>query len=233
MIAVFGDGHVEQITDATPYQAVLAMYSWVSGDGVANSSFAATCSFGGYNTNNRADGTWGVNYAFDGIGKTADWTAANKNFLLGTNKPAAQNWIQVDLLGLNTALPAIVATPAGTTLPTVTAIAIWNYACNSTCDPTGNNRGFATATVYVDNTAETNVGTNGVALNVAHTGAAVTGATCVRSAYYGATDARNTVGVTVIPFVTPASGRYCLVQAATSLYSSEYVGIKELGIATQ
>jgi prepilin-type N-terminal cleavage/methylation domain-containing protein len=240
MIAVFGDGHVEQITDATPYQAVLGMFSWVSGDGVANSTLAQCASHGSYNTANKADTSWGMNLAFDGIGKTTNWGGGGQNYLLGQSKPAAQQWIQMDLLTLNTALPAIVATPAGTTLPTVTAIAIWNYACNDTCgNPTGypanvgNNRGVATVNLFVDNTAETNVATNGVNLNAAHTSPQISAAAIGRSGYYGsATDVRNNVAVTIVPLVTPAQGRYALLQFASN-YGDSWYGVHEIGIATQ
>ncbi len=209
MVAAFMDGHVEQITDPSPYLICTKMYNFQSGDGIANATYAAATTAGYVNTTNRADGTWGVNFMFDGAAATGvNWAASGQNFLIQNN--ATKNWFQI---------------PLGS-LQTVTALAFWNYANNDTCP----GRQCSTANVYVDNLAETGFVTTGATMVGAHVNPIAV--TLVKSNFVSNTSPLNSVGITYVPLNTPLTGSYVTVQI-TANGGDTWCGLREFGIATQ
>ncbi len=215
MVAGFMDGHVEQITNPGSYLATMKMFNFQSGDGIANATYAAAATCGSPYTASRADGSWGINFLFDGAAATGvNWAASNQNFLM--NATAAQvtaknTWFQV---------------PLGSS-QTVTALGFWSYANNDTCPA----RDATSVTIYVDNQQDTNWSTTVAAINAGHVAANSLTASLNQTTYVSNTSPLNAVGITYVPLFTPLTGSYVTVLITAG--GSTYSGFREFGIATQ
>ncbi len=218
MVAGFMDGHVEQITDPTPYLASPGMFTWTCGDGMgavvtsgqATTPVAPYATWGSANGGVAAgnggwtNGSWGLMFAFDGNGSWNDASGGAEFLLNSSTVGTATGWVQINL---------------GSVQP-VTALRFWNYTVNST----EIGRGWKGVSVWVDGVSQA-IGSN----LAGHAATATATGTIPVSTY----TPNKTVGTLLVPLPPNTTGQYITIQAQSNYGYDAWPGIKEIGYANQ